>query len=340
MENSAEAGPCRWFDSTFFGSIEHTIDPSLLCDNSSATQLEAPIDSPRLHCFQSIFLDQSKKLEESVAELLAEYRCMPPNDAGTWNLKAAESRVAKEIFEASIAAACLKIPSQMSAIDDSDVTDDEDPTYGFIDSGMHELSRNSIRQVLVLPNLKLSHRRHAHALARCMGLNHFSIGNEGDRILIVSKDRSMQRPTKSLKNAFRSVRQPDKMSEEPGQRSAASQGTRPPSFERQMSPRQSRTRVTRCSSGQSTDTGASSASTGGNVKRRRQSRHEGAFICYHEGCEEVFDRQCDLSQHERNHLVYEQRPYGCEICNKRFLFPKDLRRHEKTHRLPEGNSFV
>ena len=67
------------------------------------------------------------------------------------------------------------------------------------------------------------------------------------------------------------------------------------------------------------------------TKRLRLSREEGGFPCTHADCCETFNRQCDLSQHERCHLPYEERPHSCYFCPKRFLWPKDLRRHENTH---------
>lgn len=66
-------------------------------------------------------------------------------------------------------------------------------------------------------------------------------------------------------------------------------------------------------------------------KRVKRKRQPAAFECTHPGCTEKFDRWCDLNHHSRVHLAYEQRPYPCEQCDKRFLFPKDLRRHETTH---------
>ena len=84
--------------------------------------------------------------------------------------------------------------------------------------------------------------------------------------------------------------------------------------------------------------GVSSTFSTGSRKRQRQSRCEGQFVCTHGTCFEVFDRQCDLTHHERSHLPYEKRPYLCDQCEKRFLYPKDLRRHEQTHRATENDS--
>lgn len=64
--------------------------------------------------------------------------------------------------------------------------------------------------------------------------------------------------------------------------------------------------------------------------RKRQPAEEGGFKCKAPGCGKVFDRQSDLSKHEKYHLPEEERPFKCELCSKRFLFQKDLRRHEQT----------
>ncbi|PVH81221.1 hypothetical protein DL98DRAFT_514856 [Cadophora sp. DSE1049] len=55
-----------------------------------------------------------------------------------------------------------------------------------------------------------------------------------------------------------------------------------------------------------------------------------AFTCTHERgskpCKKTFSRQCDLRQHEKNHI----RPSHCLKCTSRFPSPKDLERHENT----------
>lgn len=72
-------------------------------------------------------------------------------------------------------------------------------------------------------------------------------------------------------------------------------------------------------------------SFGESLMSRKRRREAGAFPCTEEGCSETFDRHCDLSHHQRRHLPYEQRPYACADCSQRFLYPKDLRRHSRTH---------
>jgi hypothetical protein len=66
-------------------------------------------------------------------------------------------------------------------------------------------------------------------------------------------------------------------------------------------------------------------------KKRRLPRDEGGYACDFPGCHKTFDRQCDLSHHQRSHRPKDTLPYPCESCELRFPFPKDLRRHEKKH---------
>lgn len=54
----------------------------------------------------------------------------------------------------------------------------------------------------------------------------------------------------------------------------------------------------------------------------------GSFYCSSEGCHKYFDKKSSLDHHERNHRV---RQHACSVCDKAFVFHKDLRRHEKTH---------
>lgn len=78
----------------------------------------------------------------------------------------------------------------------------------------------------------------------------------------------------------------------------------------------------------SNDSHASAASAS---KKRRLPREEGAYACDSSGCEKTFDRQCDLSHHQRSHRPKDQLPWPCRRCDKRFGYAKDLRRHQKTH---------
>jgi hypothetical protein len=57
------------------------------------------------------------------------------------------------------------------------------------------------------------------------------------------------------------------------------------------------------------------------------------FRC--EDCNSGFDTQQAVQHHQRNHLPDESRKHVCKTCAKRFLHPKDLRRHEKVHEEPQ-----
>ena len=60
----------------------------------------------------------------------------------------------------------------------------------------------------------------------------------------------------------------------------------------------------------------------------RSSTHS----CSTDGCVETFRTANELYHHQRNkHTDYASRPCACTRCDKRFLYPKDLRRHERTH---------
>lgn len=48
-------------------------------------------------------------------------------------------------------------------------------------------------------------------------------------------------------------------------------------------------------------------------------------------CNAGFDTKSDLTHHLRVHIPVDQRQYACGQCGKRFLFPKDLRRHSYVH---------
>ena len=58
------------------------------------------------------------------------------------------------------------------------------------------------------------------------------------------------------------------------------------------------------------------------------------YRCSHGGCPEstkVWDTRSDLDHHLRKHVPEDQRAHACAQCGRRFHFPKDLRRHLKTH---------
>ncbi len=66
------------------------------------------------------------------------------------------------------------------------------------------------------------------------------------------------------------------------------------------------------------------------------NRNHGPFWCDINICEEQDERfvtLSDLRHHQRKHMSEDQRPYVCPSDGKRFLYPKDLRRHmsSKSH---------
>ncbi|GAB7362913.1 hypothetical protein MBLNU230_g3214t1 [Neophaeotheca triangularis] len=51
-------------------------------------------------------------------------------------------------------------------------------------------------------------------------------------------------------------------------------------------------------------------------------------------CGRGFNTGADLRHHERNHVSHEDKPFECEMCEKKFIWNKDLKRHfrSKQHR--------
>lgn len=56
------------------------------------------------------------------------------------------------------------------------------------------------------------------------------------------------------------------------------------------------------------------------------------FSCENPGCILRFERRSDLRLHMRSHVRPDERPHKCDECSKRFIYPKDRRRHQMTHR--------
>jgi len=61
------------------------------------------------------------------------------------------------------------------------------------------------------------------------------------------------------------------------------------------------------------------------------SRKPTIFACPEQGCAREFDQRADLLRHQRTHTDMSERPHKCGQCDKSFLYPKDLKRHEATH---------
>ena len=66
-------------------------------------------------------------------------------------------------------------------------------------------------------------------------------------------------------------------------------------------------------------------------KRRRLNRIERGFSCRYEPCKRVFDRASERTKHEQSHQRSYTNRFQCPHCDKGFRYPKDLRRHQKTH---------
>ncbi|KAF2170967.1 hypothetical protein M409DRAFT_18937 [Zasmidium cellare ATCC 36951] len=64
-------------------------------------------------------------------------------------------------------------------------------------------------------------------------------------------------------------------------------------------------------------------------KRKRQGKTIGGYPCLADGCFMMFDRECDRKKHAKIHT--DERPHACLACGKGFLWPKDLKRHERRH---------
>lgn len=89
--------------------------------------------------------------------------------------------------------------------------------------------------------------------------------------------------------------------------------------------------ISRTSSG-SNLASSNSAGTPGVISTtiiRRSKRIEGGYPCPQPFCEKTFDRQSDLNHHARRHQKTAERAHGCNNCEQRFHFPKDLRRHRQ-----------
>ncbi|KAF1843279.1 uncharacterized protein K460DRAFT_142421 [Cucurbitaria berberidis CBS 394.84] len=67
------------------------------------------------------------------------------------------------------------------------------------------------------------------------------------------------------------------------------------------------------------------------ASHKRQAPRLGGYPCTFEGCEKIFDRNCELNRHQKTHLDRSERPHKCFTCNEGFLYPKDLHRHERKH---------
>lgn len=73
------------------------------------------------------------------------------------------------------------------------------------------------------------------------------------------------------------------------------------------------------------------------IHQRRNAPRQGGFPCLISDCGKVYDRHCDLTRHKKVHLDKSARPYKCSTCDEGFIYPKDRKRHQKTH-IPQSLS--
>ena len=66
-------------------------------------------------------------------------------------------------------------------------------------------------------------------------------------------------------------------------------------------------------------------------RQRLPSAHRG-YHCIGSECSRTFNQAGQLRKHyKRKHLPASERPFGCDVCPRRFTDKKDLRRHMKVH---------
>lgn len=241
---------------------------------------------------------------------------------------------------------CSPTASKQPGPDDSDFDDDEaDAVFAEIDEILAEFTEPYSRKFLVTRPMTARSRRQVHCMAQCRRLGHMTIGRGSLCSMLLSnspahfprwlkRDYKMARACQSSDFDFGTFTNPRH-----GQMTEYDHENVPYSHSEHFD--------------EHNGSGYSSASSLGSLYshfndglnfgchpdtvgasysgRRKRKRQASGFPCLEPDCSELFDRQCDLTQHERSHLPYHQRPYPCEHCDKRFLFPKDLRRHERIH---------
>lgn len=105
-------------------------------------------------------------------------------------------------------------------------------------------------------------------------------------------------------------------------------------------------RIASCSSYWSeSSAGETSASSGysfvsgyGAKSSGRKRKRIGGYVCSMETCSMVFDRECDRRKHEKVHS--DERAHVCAECGKGFHWPKDLRRHQRRHRVRQDRELL
>ena len=66
-------------------------------------------------------------------------------------------------------------------------------------------------------------------------------------------------------------------------------------------------------------------------KRRRLERSANGFPCHYPDCGKTFDRASERTKHAQGHQAAYTGRFPCPVCGKGFRYPKDVRRHYKTH---------
>lgn len=243
------------------------------------------------------------------------------------------------------------LPDQVTCRDpDSDVDEKDDLFFDEVRHALNAFHNDPARSFYVIRPLPAVQRRHIHAVAHFMHFGHLSIGTGRLRMLLLSKkshDLSAER--KSRYKAGRRI--PDAQRGPSPARAAMAYQQAPPKLnnnwlynENLYEDPQSipgtanegynagfNAGYSSAGSSASASSHLSGSSIGSSTSRRRQRRTIHGFQCKTEGCGAAFDRSCDLVHHQRIHIPYEERPYPCGRCQQRFLYPKDLRRHEKKH---------
>ena len=66
-------------------------------------------------------------------------------------------------------------------------------------------------------------------------------------------------------------------------------------------------------------------------KRKRVQRVDNGFPCRYPPCSKLFNRASERTKHEQAHQPALTHRHRCTQCESGFRYPKDLRRHQKTH---------
>ena len=85
--------------------------------------------------------------------------------------------------------------------------------------------------------------------------------------------------------------------------------------------------LTSSASGNSSDTNDGSTPR---KRRKREPRIKDWYSCVEPSCGKTFDTAGALSKHEKVHKPRDQHPHRCDKCQKTFVYPKDLKRHQLT----------